>query len=181
MALSQGSLNDVRKELSKNLDDVLNEDQRSRLSSAFPDSALDGYEGAGDTSDEAEALAEAAAEGGLTGGDGAYSKFYQRNPDIREALSRAAEKAFDDSASEDISQLADTEGLSNAYSHCSRGNFQEAAEAAGLDSINVDTANECRNQIATLTDYAENLFSAYQPEDSTRDYDAPSMDDVGNE
>lgn len=180
MALKQGQLSEVREKLSSALDDVLTEDQRDRLSNAFPDSALDGYESAGDQSNEAEALASAAAEGDLDGADGAYATFYQRNPDIREALSRAAEKAFSDDDAEAISQLADETGLSNAYSHCSRGNFSEAAEAAGLSSINASTANECRNQIATMTDYAENLFSAFQPEGSSLDYNAPSKDDVGN-
>ena len=173
MALTQGELNNIAEELSNALDGALTQQQKNQISAAFPDSALDGYEGAGDTSNEAQALADAAANGGLTGKDGAYSKFYARNPDIRETLSNAAANVFDDNTRESISQLANETGLSNAYSHCSRGNFQEAAEAAGLDSINASTANECRNQIATLTDYAENLFDAYQPQNSQRDYEAP--------
>lgn len=179
MALSQGDLNDVAEDLSSALDDVLTEEQREELSRAFPDAALDEYEAAGDTSNEAEALANAAADGDLTGADGAYAKYYSRNPGIQEALSRAASNAFSDDDREAISELADTEGLSQAYSFCSRGMFSEAAEAAGLGSISVSTANECRNAIATQTDYAENLFNAYNVSDG--DYVAPPMDEVGNE
>lgn len=180
MALSQGDLNDVRDDLAENLTDQLTSDQRDRLSDAFPDQALDGYEGAGDTANEAEALADAAADGGLTGSDGEYSNFYARNPDIREALSSAAAKAFDDDVKEEISELADTTGLSDAYSFCSTGDFDEAAEAAGID-MNPSTANECRNQVATLTSYASDLFNAYDEQGSARSYSAPDMDDVGNE
>ena len=176
MAMSQGDLGGVREKLSSSLDSALSEDQKARLSAAFPDSALDGYESAGDTSNEAEALAAAAAEAGLDGGDGAYATFYRRNPDIKETLSKSASDAFSDDDREMIGQLADEVGLSNAYSFCSRGQFDEAAEAAGLDSINVTTANECRNAIATATDYAENLFTAYQSDDSMQDYNAPDYE-----
>lgn len=173
---SAGEFKSIADKLSSKLDDALSSKQKEKLSKQFPDDALSGYESAGDTSNEAEALAQAAADGGLTGKDGKYSKFYARNPDIREALSEAAAEAFDDDTREKISQLADSTGLSEAYSHCSRGNFSEAAEAAGLDRINASTANECRNEIATATDYAESLFTAFQDEGSMRNYNAPEYD-----
>lgn len=174
--LSAGEFSDITDKLSNSLETVLTEQQRERLSQAFPSSAQDGYEGAGDTANEAEALAQAAATGGLTGKDGAYASFYARNPDIREALSTAAANAFDQSTRDSISELANSTGLSEAYSFCSRGEFQAAAEAANLDSISVSTANECRNAIATSTDYAESLFTAFKPNDDPRDYTAPEYD-----
>ncbi|MFW5900687.1 MAG: hypothetical protein ACOCTH_02805 [Halodesulfurarchaeum sp.] len=161
MALSKGELSSVRKKLSNAFDGALTEDQRDRLAKAFPEAARDGYEGAGEQADEQAALIAAAEDGDVSG---KYKKFYRRNPDIREALSDAASSAFSQSDKDAISKASDSAQISEAYAHCSRGEFDEAAELIGEepDEFDPDSANECRNMVQTMSGFADKLSQAYE-------------------
>jgi len=169
MALDKGELDNVRESLSNALDDALTEDQRDRLSRAFPEAARDEYESAGEAKDEQAKLVAAAEKGGV---DEAYGRFYRQNPDIRASLSEAVSNAFDQSARDAIKNAYDNMGVSEAYSHCSRGNFGDAARAIGLQTgeINASSANECRNQVQMKSGIAEDLFNAFQDSESNATY-----------
>jgi len=161
MALSKGELSSVRKKLSSAFDDALSEDQRDRLAKAFPEAARDGYEGAGEQADEKAALIAAAEEGEVSK---KYKKFYRRNPDIRDTLSNAASSAFSQSDKDAISKASDSAQISEAYAHCSRGEFEEAAELIGAETseFDPDSANECRNMVQDMSGFADQLSKAYQ-------------------
>lgn len=166
MSVSPGSLSDVREELADNLEDQLTEDEREQLRRAIPDSVIEEYESAGETTDEQQALIEAAADGI----DSAYINYYDQRPSIREKLRDAAQTAFGESDREAISNLAKEVNLDDVYALCSRGEFSKVADMANLDSSNFDSVNECKNAAANGTNYSERLFNAYREEDDNSSF-----------
>lgn len=165
--MEKGSLSSVRESLSSALENQLDETQKQALRRAFEQTGIkDDYESAGESLNEAEILTQAAQKGDL---DDVYGQVYDRDPDLREALSSAASGAFDQSSREAIAGLASDRSLDVAYKHCSRGNVEKAAEAIGASTSNFNpsSANECRNMVANMTGYAETLFNAFQDSDST--------------
>jgi hypothetical protein len=173
MAVEPGSLSNVRDSLSNALEGVLDDNQRQQLRDAFERTGIkDEYESAGESMDEASILESAAEQGDL---GSVYSRVYDQYPTLRGDLEQAASNAFSESDKEDIAELANTTNLSEAYSECSRGNADAAAEAIGVSpsDFNPDSANECRNMVATMTNYAESLFNAFRDADSGATYNAP--------
>lgn len=166
MAIEKGALASVAESLSAAYDDALSEDQKDRLSRAFPEAAQDGYESAGESTDERAALIKAAADGDVSG---QYATFYRQNPDIRNDLASAGESAFDDRARDMISDEYGQRGVTEAYQHCSRGNFDAAGEAIN-SNINPSSANECRRMVQQEAGMAKELFNAFQEEDSNEVY-----------
>lgn len=173
MSLSPGDLSNVREQLSSALEGQLSDSQKDQLRQAFNRSGIsDEYETAGESLDEAGVLEQAAEQGDL---GSVYARVYEQDPSLRGTLEQAASKAFSESDKEMIAEAASSVSLNEAYSFCSRGEVDKAAEAIGVNpsDFNPDTANECRNMVATMTNYAESLFNAYRDEDNQETYNAP--------
>jgi hypothetical protein len=173
MSVQPGDLSDVRENLADNLENNLTEDQRDQLARQIPDKVLESYRKAGDTTNEQEALAQAAADGI----DEAYINFYNSRPDIRETLRQAAQNAFSSSAEDAISALAQEVDLDDVYAACSRGNFDEVGDIVNIDDTNFDSVNECKNAAANATNYSERLFNGYRETDSQEEFTARGLDE----
>lgn len=173
MTVNAGDLSDTRDALAEQLEGQLTDDQRDQLRRAIPDEVLQGYREAGEETDEQSALAQAAANGI----DEGYINYYDQRPDLREALSSAAQSAFDQESREMISQLAKEVDLDDVYAACSRGNFSEAADIANLKNSNFDSVNECKNAAANGTDYSKRLFNGYRDTDSGENFTPRDLDE----
>jgi pyruvate-formate lyase len=173
MSVQPGDLSDTRDALADQLEGQLTDDQRDQLRRAIPDDVLQGYREAGEETDEQEALAQAAANGI----DQEYINYYDQRSSLREALSSAAQSAFDQEARDKISALAKEVDLDDVYAACSRGNFSEAADIANLDNSNFDSANECKNAAANATDYSKRLFNGYRENDSGESFTPRGLDE----
>lgn len=168
--MEKGSLSNVRSNLSNSLENQLSENQRDQIRKAFNQAGItDEYESAGESFGIADPLAAAAENGNL--GD-AYAAVYERDPSLREALSEAAASAFSSSDREAIASLASERNLDEAYEHCARGDAEAAAQAIGVNpsNFNPSSTNECNNMVANMTGYAETLFNAFQPSDSSANF-----------
>lgn len=172
MAIERHSLNDVKEDLSDNLDGQLTESQRDTLRRTFEDAGItDQYEDAYDQFGVEGALTSAADEGDL--GE-LYSAVYDTDPDLRDSLASAASNAFDKSDREMIAEHANSVNLDAAYRACAQGDADAAADAANISgSFNPSSTRECNNLVAEATGYSKGLHGAYKDEDDQSNYAHP--------
>ena len=172
MAIEKGSLSGVRENLSSALTGVLDESQRDQLRKAFEGTGIKSdYEDAYDEFGVEGPLAEAAANGDL---DSVYARVYEKDPSLRDTLREAASGAFSESEREMIAAHAADVDLDAAYRACARGDADAAATAANISgSFSPSSTRECNNLVAEATGYSEQLFNAFQDDDSNASYEHP--------
>jgi predicted metalloendopeptidase len=174
MAVNTGDLSGVRSSLEDLADTYENDDFQNvitQLENQLSGDSLAEYESADFTDNPTEALEEAAEDAGLSD---KYARIFRNATSLRRALAEVASEAFDSSAREMLEDQASASNLDRAYTFCARGDFDEAAEAVGIDDQDFEHAADCKHQTAIEGGYARALFSGYRMEGSDDTYVEPS-------